>query len=111
MLLKNQMTISIEFWGLASQRKVFEKQYLVNYGELPELFSENLLLVARNHWKIPIASTCLAEGICQKCIIHPIGLSCLTTLKKIIDNIIQEQSLEGIKSLNHIQLKFSVDYL
>ncbi|MDD0852692.1 hypothetical protein HBN50_06270 [Halobacteriovorax sp. GB3] len=64
--------------GLASQ-KVF-KEVEINQSDL----NENLLLFLRAN-NVPVASSCIAEGICKKCLDHQGNIICNYKLQEYID--------------------------
>jgi Na+-transporting NADH:ubiquinone oxidoreductase subunit NqrF len=60
----------------------------------------NLLQILMDH-KIPIASSCFGEGVCQKCVINDGLLACKTTFMDL---------LQGVDSSQNI-ITISLDYL
>lgn len=44
--------------------------------------------------KIPIATTCLGEGVCKKCVINYDLISCLITVKDFLSRENQEIKIE-----------------
>jgi ferredoxin len=64
-----------------------------------ELLTDLLTLLQKYH--IPIASSCMGEGICKKCILNGGQLACKTNIKDLIS------SAEG----HDLSIKITLDYL
>ena len=86
------MSHKININGLASKTTVFE-------GVVRKTDLELTLLQYLQNQKIPIASSCSGEGVCQKCIVNKTLISCQVTLKNFI------------KSFNDKNILIEVEYL
>jgi len=92
--------IKIQVFGKASQKIV--KVIEVDEDSLNSKISLMDFLHKNN---IPVASSCLGEGICRKCVVNIEMLSCQVELSKFI-------SQSHIQSnANQNLIKISIDYL
>lgn len=82
--------IHIKVLGLASKTTVAE------FKLSEEEFEDDLLTILRSR-DIPIASSCLGEGVCQKCIINGDLMACITKPIEILP--------QG-KDLLHIEVSY-----
>lgn len=68
----------IEVWGQASQKLI------ATFKIPPQALSQTLMDFLRSH-QIPIASSCLGQGECLRCLINENILSCQILVKDFIE--------------------------